>query len=170
MFGPKHLVYARYTYKNRRVVLAPEDGNGNPGSPAPGGTSRPEIYNALAAAYNWVISPSLVNELRGGFSIIRRGYGSGITAQQSAEELGLTDLPGPPPPGYATPSIILNGFTGTYPFNTIDINPREATYQILDSLTWTKSKHTFKVWRGFSLLEQSLHERVLRLSDGCVYF
>ena len=152
MFGPKHLVYARYTYKNRRVVLAPEDGNGNPGSPAPGGTSRPEIYNALAAAYNWVISPSLVNELRGGFSIIRRGYSSGITAQQSAQELGLTDLPGPPPPGYATPSIILNGFTGTYPFNTIDINPREATYQILDSLTWTKSKHTFKFGGDFRYL------------------
>ena len=39
MFGPKHLVYVRYTYKNRRVLLAPLDGNGNPGSPAPGGTS-----------------------------------------------------------------------------------------------------------------------------------
>jgi Carboxypeptidase regulatory-like domain len=152
MFGPKHLVYARYTYKNRRVVLAPEDGDGNPGSPAPGGTSRPEIYNALAAAYNWVISPSVVNELRGGFSIIRRGYSSGITAQQSAQELGLSDLPGPPPPGYATPSIILNGFTGTYPYNTIDINPREATYQILDSLTWTKQKHTFKFGGDFRYL------------------
>jgi carboxypeptidase family protein len=152
MFGPKHLVYVRYTYKNRRVVLAPEDGNGNPGSPAPGGTSRPEIYNALAVAYNWVISPSLVNELRGGFSTIRRGYGSGITAVQSAEELGLTGLPGPPPPGYATPSIILNGFTGTYPFNTIDINPSEGSYQALDSLTWTKSKHTFKFGGDFRYL------------------
>jgi hypothetical protein len=152
MFGPKHLVYVRYTYKNRRVVLAPEDGSGNPGSPAPGGTSRPEIYNALAAAYNWVISPSLVNELRGGFSTIRRGYSSGITAVQSAQELGLTDLPGPPPPGYATPSIILNGFTGTYPYNTIDINPSEGTYQVLDSLTWTKSKHTFKFGADFRYL------------------
>jgi hypothetical protein len=152
MFGPKHLVYVRYTYKNRRVVLAPEDGNGNPGSPAPGGTSRPEIYNALAAAYNWVISPSLVNELRGGFSTIRRGYGSGITALQSADELGLTNLPGPPPPGYATPSIILNGFTGTYPYNTIDINPSEGSYQVLDSLTWTRSKHTFKFGGDFRYL------------------
>src|SRR5262249_36520199 len=73
--SPKHVVYARYTYKNRRLTNYPKDVNGDPGSPAPGGTSLPEIYNSFTGAYNWVISPSLVNELRGGFSTIRRGYG-----------------------------------------------------------------------------------------------
>ena len=86
MISPKHLVYARYTYKNRRVVSAPTD------LPFPGGTSRPEIYNAFAASYNWIISPSLVNELRGGFSTINRGFSTGLSAQSAADELGLTDL------------------------------------------------------------------------------
>jgi len=148
--SPKHLVYVRYTFKNRRVTNFPKDTGGNPGSPFPGGTSRPEIYNSMAAAYNWVISPSLVNELRGGFSIIRRGYGSDLTNQDSANLFGLTNLPGPVPPGFGFPSVTLAGFLGAAPTDTRDITPYEYTYQALDTLTWTKAKHTFKLggdWR-----------------------
>ncbi len=145
LISPKHLVYARYTYKNRRVVSAPTD------LPFPGGTSRPEIYNAFAASYNWIISPSLVNELRGGFSTINRGFSTGLTAQAAADELGLTDLPGPVPPGYSHPAVSIAGFSGTYP-TTIDITPHEATYQVLDSLTWTKQKHTMKFGGDFRYL------------------
>lgn len=150
--SPKHLVYVRYTYKNRRVTNYPKDSSGGPGSPAPGGTSRPEIYNAFAAAYNWVVSPSLVNELRGGFSTIRRGYSSGLSAQDAANILGLTNLPGPVPPGYAAPTISLAGFLGTHPGDTVDTNPSEGTYQVLDTVTWTKQKHTMKFGGDFRYL------------------
>ena len=67
LITPKHLVYARYTYKNRRVESAPLDPSGNLSSPLVGVTSQPEIDSSLAVAYNWVISPSLVNEARGRF-------------------------------------------------------------------------------------------------------
>ncbi len=150
--SPKHSVYVRYTYKNRRLTNYPKDVNGDPGSPAPGGTSLPEIYNSLATAYNWIISPSVVNELRGGFSTIRRGYGSALTAQNAADILGLTNLPGPVPPGYGFPAITLAGFLGAYPTDTIDINPSEGTYQALDTLTWTKGKHTMKFGGDFRYL------------------
>ena len=150
--SPKHMVYARYTYKNRRLTNFPKDANGDPGSPAPGGTSLPEIYNSFVGAYNWLISPSLVNELRGGFSTIRRGYTSAFTAKGIADELGLTNLPGPPPPGYGFPAVTLAGFLGTYPSDTIDITPSEGTYQGLDTLTWTKSKHTMKFGGDFRYL------------------
>jgi hypothetical protein len=156
--GPKHLIYVRYSYKNRRVTNYPKDSNGNPGSPLVGETSNPEIYNSMVAAYNWVISPSLVNELRGGFTAVRRGFTTGFTAQQSASILGLTSgpgaLPGALPPGYDTPTISIEGFMGSRP-QTADVNPSEGTYQATDTLTWTKSKHTFKFggdWRYLSSL------------------
>jgi hypothetical protein len=68
VISPKHTVYARYSYKNRRVTNYPVDLSGRPGSPLLGETENPQIYNSMTIAYNWVISPSLVNELRGGFS------------------------------------------------------------------------------------------------------
>ncbi len=156
--GPKHLIYVRYSYKNRRVTNYPKDGSGNPGSPLVGETSNPEIYNSMTAAYNWIVSPAVVNELRGGFTAVRRGYSTGFTAQQSADILGLTvgpgALPGAIPPGYDTPTINIAGYLGSRP-QTADTNPSEGTYQALDTLTWTKAKHTFKFggdWRYLSSL------------------
>ena len=68
LITPKHLVYARYTYKNKRVTNPPTDSSGDTSSPLVGTFSSPEVDSALTVAYNWVISPSLVNEARGGFS------------------------------------------------------------------------------------------------------
>ena len=72
--GPKHMIFARWTHKNRRITTPQGQGfyPSNPSTPLLGGVSRPEVYNSLATSYNWVISPNLVNELRGGFSVISR--------------------------------------------------------------------------------------------------
>ncbi len=146
----KHLVYVRYTYKNRRIIGLPYDASGNPGSPLVGNTSRPEIYNAFTTAYNWIISPSIVNELRGGFSAARFGASYGVTSQQAASYFGLTSppLPGAVPAGDDTPTINLTGFLGSRP-QTADTNPSENTAQVLDTVTWTKSKHTMKFGGDF---------------------
>jgi len=145
--GPKHMIYVRYSYKNRRVIDYPRDAGNNPGSPLVGETSKPEIYNSMTTAYNWVISPTLVNELRGGFTVVRRGFTTGFTSQEAASVLGLTSgpgaLPGVLPPGYDTPTISIAGFIGSRP-QTADINPSEGTYQATDTLTWTRAKHTIK--------------------------
>ncbi len=149
--GPKHLVYVRYTYKNRRVTNYPKDTSGNPGSPLVGDTSNPEIYNAFTTAYNWVISPTVVNELRGGFSAARFGASYAVTSQAAASYFGLTSppLPGAIPSGQDTPAIFLQGFLGSRP-QTADTNPSESVAQVLDTVTWTRSKHNFKFgadWR-----------------------
>jgi hypothetical protein len=156
--GPKHLIYVRYSYKNRRVTNYPKDGSGNPGSPLVGETSNPEIYNSMTAAYNWVISPTVVNELRGGFTVVRRGFSTGYTGQEAANILGLTvgpgALPGAIPSFDNTPQLSITGFLGSAP-QTADVNPSEGTYQISDTVTWTKGKHTFKFggdWRYLSSL------------------
>ena len=115
--GPKHLIYVRYSYKNRRVTNYPKDGSGNPGSPLVGETSNPEIYNSMTAAYNWVISPAVVNELRGGFTVVRRGFSTGYTGQEAANILGLTvgpgALPGAIPSFDDTPALSIAGYMGS---------------------------------------------------------
>ncbi len=148
-FGPKHFIFARWSYKNRRIEEPQQQGfyPSNPSTTLLGSVSTPQIYNSLATAYNWVISPTLVNELRGGLSVVRRNTTDSVTSQQAANILGLTSgpgaLPGAIPSGYDAPTISIAGFMG-YQAQSNDINPQEGTYEATDSLTWTKGKHTFK--------------------------
>jgi Carboxypeptidase regulatory-like domain len=155
-FGPKHMFYVRYTYKNRRIELPQEQPNANPSTTLIGGVSTPQIYNSLAASYNWVITPSVVNELRGGFSVSHTNVTDAVTSQQAASYLGLTSgpgaLPGPIPPGFVAPTIAINGFMG-YIAQSNDINPHQGTFELTDNLTWTKGKHTFKYGADFRYLE-----------------
>ncbi len=155
---PKHLVYARYTYKNRRVTDVPRDfppsggQGGNPSSPLVGNTSKPELYNALAVAYNWIISSSVVNELRGGFSRVERSYNFPDNAQTTAQLLGLTSPPLPnQPAGENIPAVTIAGFLGI-DTATADINPKQSTTQFLDTLSWTKGKHSMKFGGDFRYL------------------
>jgi hypothetical protein len=157
-FGPKHMFYIRYTYKNRRIEIPQQQGfyPSNPSSPLIGGVSTPQIYNSLAASYNWVISPTVVNELRGGLSVSHTNTTDSVTSQQAASYLGLTSgpgaLPGPIPPGYIIPTIVITGFMG-YQAQSNDINPHQGTFELTDNLTWTKGKHTFKFGADFRYLE-----------------
>ena len=86
--GPKHMIFARWTHKNRRITTPQGQGLPEQSSSTParrcGGVSRPEIYNSLATSYNWVISPTLVNELRGGFSVISRERHRRLTSAEAA--------------------------------------------------------------------------------------
>jgi hypothetical protein len=150
-FSVKHLVYVRYTYKNRRITGEQLDPYGNPSTPLLGDVSTPQIYNALAASYNWIVSPSIVNELRGGYSLVHRDVSYGITAQQAANTLGLTNLPGGVPPGDDIPTLSITGFMGIQG-QANDTNPHEGTYQLTDTLTWTKQKHTLKFGGDFRYL------------------
>ncbi len=147
---PKHLVYARYTYKNRRVLNPPYDPSGNIGSPYIGDTSQPEVDSALAVAYNWVISPTLVNEARGGFSRIHSAPSINVNTNSIVNQLGIQNLPSIPS-SPDVPSISLAGFMGIYGADN-DTNPRQATTQFLDNLTWTKGKHTIKFGGDFRYL------------------
>jgi len=146
MIGSKHLIFARYTYKNRRVTavpIAPAYANpGSPSLPTVGENSIPELDQALTIAWNYTISPTLVNEMRGGFSISHQASTYGITAQQSANALGLTGLPQAPPAGSdIVPQFVIAGFA---PLGLQNENANQGTKQILETLTWTKGKHTIK--------------------------
>jgi hypothetical protein len=164
--GAKHAIFVRWTYKDRRITLPQQDAafpNPNPSSPLLGGVSTPQIYNSFATSYNWVISPTLVNELRGGFSVVRRNTTFGITSQQAANILGLTvgpgALPQAVPAGDNIPSLTIAGFMGIQGQQN-DLNPHEGTYEASDSLTWTEGKHTIKFgvdWRYLSSLNTQVY-------------
>jgi hypothetical protein len=147
-FSSKHLLYARYTYKNRRLTTAPEGAAYSPsvpGPPALGNVSRPEVYSAFTVGENWIISPTLVNELRGGLTTARSAVRGPLMAPQIAAELGITypPLPGPIPGFDDFPSLNIAGFTGTGSADA-STNPKQRIEQIADTLTWTKGKHTMK--------------------------
>jgi hypothetical protein len=146
MIGSKNLIFARYTYKNRRVLAVPSaPAYANPGSPSVptvGENSLPELDQALTIAWNYTITPTIVNELRGGFSTSLLSSTYGITAQQSATELGLTGLPAPPPANAnIVPQVVIAGFA---PLGLQNENAKQGTKQLLETLTWTKGKHTIK--------------------------
>jgi hypothetical protein len=146
MIGSKNLVFARYTYKNRRVEavpIAPAFANpGSPSLPTVGENSLPEVDQALTVAWNSTISPTLVNELRAGFSTSRISSTYGVTAQESANALGLTALPQAPPVGAdIVPQVNITGFS---PLGLQNEDSRQGTKQVLETLTWTKDKHTMK--------------------------
>jgi hypothetical protein len=164
IFSSRHLVYARYTHKNRRKLDFPV-------SPLVGTTSKPEVYNALTVAHNWIITPSLVNELRGGFSSVHRDVRFGLTSQQTANALGLTvpPLPGPIPPGDDVPTLNITGFFELYS-PTAGTNPHEGTYQVLDTLSWATARHTLKFGGDFRYLSSLFTQAANNVRLGSYVF
>jgi hypothetical protein len=150
VINSKQLIYARYTYKNRRVSGPPLDSNSNVSSPLVGIYDDPEIDSALAVAYNWMISPTLVNEARGGFSRSHNNPSLPVNTADIVNQLGLQGLPSIPS-FQDIPEVNLLGFANLYG-QVNDTNPRQATTQFLDNLTWTKGKHTMKFGGDFRYL------------------
>jgi Carboxypeptidase regulatory-like domain/TonB dependent receptor len=139
--GPKHRIFVRYSYKNRRITAVPA-GPGPLFSPV----SEPEIDNSFAGSYNWIISPNVLNEFRAGMSVVRRNVTLSPSAAQSESILGVSTGPGALPSiayGDTFPALFINGFTNVASPDGY-LTPREGTYQINDHVTWTKAKHTWK--------------------------
>jgi hypothetical protein len=154
----KQLLFGRITYKKRSVITAP-----NPyhpffwevgGSPSTGPFSQPETDSALTLAHNFTITPSLLNELRGGYSRAHLQTTLNVNSQDILTKLGLNGIPNPSPYG-AVPNVAFGGAVGNFQ-QTGGANPSTQisnTIQISDNLTWIKHTHTFKFgfdWRRLS--------------------
>ncbi len=136
---PRHMIYARYSYKNKREIDAPPE-------PLTGGISRPGIYNSFVGSYTWLISPTIINEARFGANTNNVNITEPVSTSQVASQLGLTYPPLPTPilSGCIFPSLSIAGYGSFYGGYCGDQNPKQTTYQITDALTWTKGKHTLK--------------------------
>ena len=140
--------YVRLTYKNRRVENPPSATAPNTVSALLGPFSQPEIDYAVAAGYTFIISPALINELRGGIAGNHYATTFGISASQIASELDLSGFS--VPEGDAVPNIRIAGYQGTG--GTASSLGANKSMQLLDTLTWTKDKHTIKLGADYRYL------------------
>jgi hypothetical protein len=146
----KQTAYARFTYKNRQVTAAPIQGCSGfcatSGSPSVGPFHIPEQDTGLTVAHNYVLRPTLINELRAGFNNLHLLTSFGVNAAQIVAATGITGLPSIPSVP-AVPDIQITGFQRTGGANPS--KQRSNILQFLDTLTWTKQKHTFKFGGDF---------------------
>lgn len=134
IINSKQSFFIRLTDKYKDVLAAPS------GTVLYGGLSEPEFDYNVTAAHNFIIRPTLVNELRLGVSADRVVYSNGANANALIAEIGV---PVPSPPGGdCTPSFSITGFQGTSV--TCNQITRSQTRQLLDNISWTRGSHTFK--------------------------
>ncbi|MBL8209982.1 MAG: carboxypeptidase regulatory-like domain-containing protein [Bryobacterales bacterium] len=132
-----HTMFVRGTYKDRQVDNPPVAS----GTVLAGATRQPEIVYALVAAYNAVLSTSVVNELRLGFSGQRIFTTTDADARALVEAVGV-QLPNPPS-GNTSPTFTINGFQPTN--STASSVNRSRTIQLMDNITISRRGHTYKV-------------------------
>jgi hypothetical protein len=154
IFSNKQNMFVRYNYKSRRVTVAPSTdcvGYCNTsGSPLTGGFQEPEIDTGLTLAYNYVFNPSLINEFRGGFTLLRASVGLNVNTAQLLEDAKIGGIPDINYSAVSTPNVQVSGFMNTGGAGTA--NSRGKIIQFLDNVTWQKSNHTMKFGATYILL------------------
>ncbi len=132
--GLRQTFFTRVTYKQRQVQSSPT------GTIFAGPTVQPERYYTVTAAHNFIISPSIINELRLGVSDEFTSRSTNLDAQALVSKIGI---PVPDPPGgSASPAFSINGFQSTSSSSS-SVN-RSHTLQLLDNVIVNRGSHTLK--------------------------
>ncbi len=147
-FSSRQSAFVHMTYKNRRLERPPFASPPSSPSALSGSFSQPEVDYAISAGYTFIISPTVVNEVRGGVAGNHYATTFGIKASTIASELGLTGYS--VPPGDDVPNVVLAGYQGTG--GTASSLGANRSFQLLDTLTWTKGKHTLKFGADYRYL------------------
>ena len=132
----KQTFFVRGTYKYKNVTNPPA----STGTSVGGGLLQPETDYAFTAVHNYLISPTVVNELRLGVAATKVITSDSANAGLLASEIGVP-LPDPGV-GNATPVFTVTGFQPTS--STVSSVSRAQTKQLIDNLTVTKDSHTYK--------------------------
>ena len=150
----KQTIFARFSYKNRQVVSAPDTSCTftfcqTAGGILQGGYNLPEIDEGMTFAYNYVISPNLLNEFRGGFNAQHTSTNQNFSTDALLQQTGLT-VPQPDLQWAEAPQVLISGLMATGGGNPT--RQRGQIIQALDNLTWTKQHHTLKFGGDFKRL------------------
>jgi len=155
-------VFVRGTYKVKDIVNTPA----STGTILAGGLNQPETDYAFTGAYNYVITPTLVNELRLGVTATKVITSDSANATLLAQEIGVP-LPDPAT-GNSTPTFSITGFQPTS--STGSSVARSQTKQLIDDLTWTKGSHTYKFGADISRLSAYFSNVFSANREGQYYF
>jgi hypothetical protein len=154
----KQTLFGRFSYKNRQIVTAPSAACtftycAEAGSPLQGGYNTPEIDEGMTFAHNYVFTPTLMNEFRGGFN---EQHTSETQSYSTAALLAQTGISVPQPDliWSEAPQVLINGFMSTGAGNPGV--QRGQIIQALDNLSWTHHNHSFKF--GADLKRLSDHD------------
>ncbi len=142
---PKHKVWARFGGKD--VKLTGLDSSGNTGyDPQNGVFASSQKLRNVVGDYSWTISPKVLNEARGGYSLANfdsayplAGQGAAIIAQA-----GITGLPTAPASG-GVPNVMFAD--GSFVTANQDGRPhvtKNLTWNLSDQLTYALGSHALK--------------------------
>ncbi|MEO6983121.1 MAG: carboxypeptidase-like regulatory domain-containing protein, partial [Edaphobacter sp.] len=144
-FNGNHNVFVRYSYKRMDSSQSPL----SVGSPVLGTVFTPQTVSGLTAAYNWVIRPNLVNELRAGYSSSDNRTDFNADPAKLVSEIGIEGLP--KIPSFATaPNFSINGFVGTGGGNASE--QQNKTIEFIDNVSWIQHGHSLKFGVQFGRL------------------
>jgi hypothetical protein len=155
VISSRQTVFARFSYKNRQVTTAPSAACtftycAEAGSPLQGAYNTPEIDEGLTFAHNYIFSPSLMNEFRGGFNAQHTSETQSYSTTSLLAQTGITAIPQPDTEWSEAPQVLINGFMSTGAGNPG--MQRGQIVQALDNVTWTHSNHAFKFGADFKRL------------------
>jgi len=146
--------FARFNYKNRQVTVAPStDCLGfcaTSSTPMLGGFQIPEIDSGVTLAYNTIFSPRLMNEFRGGYTIMHTSTEQNVNTAQLLQETQITGLPDINYKAVSTPNIVVTGLMNTGGNGTAV--KRGRIFQFLDNLSWMPNRHTVKFGADYKLI------------------
>lgn len=153
----KQTAFARLTYKNRQVSTAPDPTCtgfcANSGSPLTGAYSQPETDAGLTFAHTYIIKPSLINEFRAGFNMLKLDTTLNVSTSGLLTATGIQGITDPDPVA-AVPNVEINGFMVTGGANPS--KQRSKVVQLLDNITYTRGNHTMKF--GFDFRRLTDHD------------
>jgi hypothetical protein len=144
----KQSIFARFSYKNRQVVTPPTTNCGvtfcqTAGGILQGAYNTPEIDEGLTFAYNYVLSPRLLNEFRGGFNSLHTSTTQSYSTEALLNNLGIAGVTPQINTAWSeAPLVYIPGFIGTGGGNPT--YQRSQIIQLLDNVTWTAGRSTFK--------------------------
>lgn len=150
----KQNIFARFSYKNRQVTSAPNTGCTfnfcqSAGSTLQGSYNIPEIDEGLTFAHNYILTPKLLNEFRGGYNAQHTSTTQSYSTSQLLQQVGLT-VPQTNLLWSEAPQLLINGFQATGGGNPT--RQRSETIELLDNVTWNKGHHNFKFGADFKRL------------------
>ncbi len=152
--SPKQTAFARFSYKNRQILTAPSSlctftYCAEAGSPLQGPYNTPEIDEGLTFAHNYIFSPSILNEFRGGFNEQHTSEEQSYSTASILNQTGFT-VPQPDLEYSEAPQVLISGFMSTGAGNPGV--QRGQIIELLDNLTWTRHSHTLKFGVDFKRL------------------
>lgn len=139
-----HQLFARFSFVNDPQFLpGPFQGITDGGAFQQG--AQTAISEQGAVGWTWTLSPTMVNELRNGFTYIntkRAGPVSGTLG--IPEQYGIQGVPQVPLNG-GLPAIVISGLSSLGSNAFLPSDEVSSTYQIADNFTKVYGKHTYKL-------------------------